>query len=294
MNVFAVLVSYNPSEQEIFSAAERLTEQCDCVVICNNSDNGFIVPEMPGCKVMNFADNLGIARAQSIGMKWAFDNGADFILQMDQDSILHSDTVAMLLSSYNNLINLGHKVGLIGPCFYDKVTNEVHTPRVFHGEVISGTNCISVPTTISSASLIPKEVYNEVGGMLDGLFIDVVDWEYCWRLSSKGYLIVRDRDIMLGHRVGNGFKKLFGIFPVLVPSPIRHYYHSRNLILLLNCNYAPLSWKLIGLAKLTFKVVFYPLGFRNGFTRLKFLCRGISDGILRKYGRIDMASRCYK
>jgi YesN/AraC family two-component response regulator len=32
-------------------------------------------------------------------MKWAFENGADFILQMDQDSIPHDDLVEKLLES---------------------------------------------------------------------------------------------------------------------------------------------------------------------------------------------------
>ncbi|MCV5754707.1 glycosyltransferase, partial [Escherichia coli] len=73
-------------------------------------------------KIFNFNDNLGIAEAQSIGMKWAFENGADFILQMDQDSIPDPKMVEQLLTCYKKLLKQNVNVGLVGSQDFDKVT----------------------------------------------------------------------------------------------------------------------------------------------------------------------------
>lgn len=261
--------------------------------MCNNSDYD-VKFEDEQVKVFNFGENLGIAKAQSVGMKWAFENGADFILQMDQDSILEDRTVGRLLESYEELILKGFKVGVIGPRHYDKVTNEVDEARIIKGNTIEGTNYTIINATISSASLIPKTAYDIVGGMEDGLFIDAVDFEYCWRLKTKGFLTIRDNDILLGHRVGDGKKQIVGKIDARVPSPIRHYYHIRNLFLLLFRGYVPLYWKLSNLVKLAIKLVIYPFIFEDGKTRFMYMIKGIKDGVLRKYGRIDNASRNWK
>jgi len=291
--IYSILVAYNPDLEELNQAIERLKLQTNIVIVCNNSDYNVKFDDKQ-IKVFNFGENLGIAKAQSIGMKWAFENGADFILQMDQDSILEDKTVERLVRSYDKLISKGYKVGVIGPRHYDKVTNEVDEARIIKGDTIEGTNYTVIHATLSSASLIPKVAYETVGGMEDGLFIDAVDYEYCWRLKTKGFLTIRDNDILLGHRVGNGKKQILGKIDARIPSPIRHYYHIRNLFLLLFRGYVPLYWKLSNLAKLVIKLVIYPFIFEDGKIRFKYMIKGIRDGILQKYGRIDNTSRKWK
>ncbi len=288
--IYSILVAYNPEGNELDLAVERVKAQADIVIVCNNSEYDVKFDDEK-VKVFNFRDNLGIAAAQSIGMKWAFENGADFILQMDQDSILEEGTVVGLLKSYDELLRMHYKVGVIGPRHYDKITNEVDEARLIKGNIIENTHYTIINATISSASLIPKIAYETVGGMEDGLFIDAVDFEYCWRLKTKGFLTVRDNDILLGHRVGDGKKQIVGKIDARVPSPIRHYYHIRNLFLLIPRGYVPLYWKLSNLGKLAIKLVIYPFIFDDGKVRFSYMVRGIKDGLLRKYGRIDIAKR---
>jgi rhamnosyltransferase len=124
-NIHSILVAYNPDLEELNQAVERLKKQTDIVIVCNNSDYD-VKFEDEQVKIFNFGENLGIAKAQSIGMKWAFENGADFILQMDQDSIPSDDLVKKLLDCYEDLTTKGYKVGLVGPQDYDKDTKELN------------------------------------------------------------------------------------------------------------------------------------------------------------------------
>src|SRR5690606_13232277 len=126
------------------------------------------------------------------------------------------------------LTRMGYQVGLVGAQDFDKVTGAVSQPRVSKGQPVASTNYLIVSEILSSGSLIPKATYEAVGGMDDGLFIDAVDFEYCWRLRSYGYVIFKQPDALLGHRLGDGKQKILGLVSVGLPAPFRHYYAFRN------------------------------------------------------------------
>lgn len=284
--VYAVLVAYNPQGNELASAVERLKVQTDIVIVCNNSDYDVEFDDEK-VKVFNFRDNLGIATAQSIGMKWAFENGADFILQMDQDSIPDELLVDNLFKCYEELTRRGYKIGLIGPQDFDKDTKELNKARLKKGKYIEDTNYVSLEQTLSSGSLISKKIYELVGGMDDSLFIDAVDSEYCWRIRNNGFLVIKNNDALLAHKLGAGKKKILGFLYVGVPSPIRHYYQVRNTLLLFRRAYVPSYWKYSGLVKIIFKLFVYPFTLERGYERFNYIIKGIRDGILNKSGKIS-------
>ncbi|MCV5640800.1 glycosyltransferase family 2 protein, partial [Escherichia coli] len=61
-----------------------------------------------------------------------------------------------------------------------------------------------VDSTLSSGSLIPKNSWLILGRMKDELFIDAVDHEYCWRLRAAGFKVIRNKNALLAHRLGDG------------------------------------------------------------------------------------------
>ncbi len=286
--IYSILVSYNPDIEELNQAVCRLKIQTDIVVVCNNSDYDIKFEDEQEVKIFNFGENLGIAKAQSIGMKWAFENGADFILQMDQDSIPHGDLVKRLLECYEELTNSGCKIGLVGSQDYDKDSLKESKPKIDRGNSLKNINYIKINQVISSGTLISKECYDLVGEMDNDLFIDAVDYEYCWRARKQGFLVIKNIEAKIAHKFGNGIKKVLGI-TMIVPSPIRHYYQYRNLILLINRNYVSNYWKITNLLKQFLKFIFLPFILDKKKERFSYMIKGIKDGILRKKGKIDNA-----
>ncbi|MDN5093706.1 glycosyltransferase family 2 protein [Aliarcobacter butzleri] len=284
---YSILVAYNPIIEELNQAVDSLKKQTDIVIVCNNSDYdvGF---EYEQVKVFNFGENLGIAKAQSIGMKWAFENGADFILQMDQDSIPNDDLVVKLLECYEELSQSGYKIGLVGSQNYDKDSLKDSIPKIDKGNLLKNIKYIKINQLISSGTIISKECYDVVGGMDDDLFIDAVDYEYCWRAIKQGFIVIKNLDAKIAHKFGNGTKRIFGI-EIIIPSPIRHYYQYRNLLLLITRTYVSNYWKITNFGKQFLKLIFLPLIFDRKKERFMYICKGIKDGILRKKGRIDIA-----
>ena len=290
--IFTVLVSYNKTAHDLSESVKELLRQTSNVVICNNSKEDLIYSH-PRVKILNFGDNLGVASAQTIGMTWAFDEGADFVLQMDQDSFPDPDMVKLLTKSYASLMNSGYKIGLIGPYYYDPFTTKINS-TIFNrascqkGKLIQDYDeMVFVDTIISSGSLIPKETFQTLGGMLNELFIDLVDFEYCWRIKASGFLIVRCNKARLSHRIGDGRKQFIKIFDIRVSSPVRYYYWFRNVLYLSNLSYVPTKWKVRSAFNMIFKLFFHPFILHNRFERLKFMLLGIKDGIIKKMYRID-------
>jgi rhamnosyltransferase len=291
-NIYTVIVAYNASKKDLDATVNELLRQTSFVVICNNSSYDLTFSH-PRIKVLNFGDNLGIARSQTLGMAWAYNEGAEFVLQMDQDSLPDPDMVNLLHDSFLALSAANYNVGLIGPRDYDRYTKKLHSTKSNPASCQKGSmipefeHLVLVDSMISSGSLISKKALLSVGGMLDELFIDVVDFEYCWRLKANGFLIVRNNKARLAHRFGEGRARFFIFFDVFVAAPIRHYYQFRNVFYLFNRSYVPRYWKVRSVFKIVFKLLFYPFFLTNGFDRFKFMLLGIKDGIRKKMNRID-------
>jgi len=284
--IFSIIVAYNSNTEELSALIRRLKQQTDTIIICNNTSNDLSIRD-DNLIIFNFHKNIGIAKAQSFGMKWAFSNGADFVLQVDQDSVPDKSMVSQLLETYQILENKGYNVGLVGPQDYDIITNEIRIARLNKGKQIENSRIFLVDSTLSSGSLISKKAYEIVGGMMDDLFIDLVDYEFCWRLRKSDFIVAKDLKAKLSHRLGNGKKRILGFLCVGVPAPIRHYYAFRNTIFLLSKNYAPLYWKLSSIVKLIFKIIVYPIMLDNGKSRLNYMVLGLKHGIKGRMGRID-------
>ncbi len=287
LKIYTVLVAYNSTKENLYPLVNELLKQSSFLVICNNSKVDLIYDHIR-IKVLNFSENLGIARAQTLGMSWAYEQGADFVLQMDQDSLPDVDMVKILHTTYLDLIAANYNVGLIGPQDYDRNTKKIQRARFNKGISVTGIDSVVlVDATLSSGSLIPKTAFHSVGGMLDELFIDAVDFEYCWRLSSNGFVIARSNEAGLAHCLGEGRKSFLGLFDFGIPSPVRHYYAFRNVFYLFGLKYVPTYWKVSSALKIIFKIFFYPVILKNGTERLRYMLLGIKDGLRKKMYRID-------
>ena len=283
--VYAVVVTFQPDLDDLHENMLLLSAMVDKVIICNNSDFDIDLP-IERVEVINLKGNFGIAYAQSVGMKASFENGADFVFKMDQDSLVPKNIVPDLLNSYYELEGLGYNVGLIGPLDYDKITGEVNRARVNKGVSIFSGKYSLVDSTLSSGSLIPKKSYNKVGGMFDQLFIDVVDHEYCWRLRAADFDVIRANYVRLPHRLGDGRRKLLGLVSVGIPAPFRHYYSVRNTIYLVRKPYIPIKWKVLSMPKIFLKLVFYPFLLDNGYLRFRYILKGIYHGFIGQLGKL--------
>lgn len=138
---------------------------------------------------------------------------------MDQDSRFEKGALEKMLS-YIKSADVCN-VGIVAPLHVipNKVyeENEDCTPR-------------QVLTVSTSGNMLNLQVYQNCGSFLEQLFIDAVDHEYCLRLNSKGYRVIRLPSATLLHNLGNlQMENILGIETTVTHhNYIRRYYITRN------------------------------------------------------------------
>ena len=90
---------------------------------------------------------------------------------------------------------------------------------------------LTIDTAITSGSLINCRAFETLAGFKEELFIDGVDFEFCWNLKKHGYSLYQLNNVLMQHQLGETKEyKLFGrhLFYVTNHNCIRRYYMTRN------------------------------------------------------------------
>lgn len=283
-----IIVLFYPDENQIKVLLDTLLKELSYIFLIDNTPN-LVNKNLLSLSNKNKSKiyylpqqiNLGIAEAQNIGIKYAREKkGIDYLLFIDQDSIVPESFVNQMLSEYIRISNLGIKIAALGPTPINKDTNVAYKrEKAAHNQL---GNLYSLPSAlISSGMLIAMPTIQDVGFMESKLFIDTVDFEWCWRAKTKGYSCCMTESIKMPHKVGIKDESFFG-YKIIVSSSTRYYYQYRNFILLLKRSYVPMNWKIKGILKKTFFLMYIPLMTKNGMKSFRNMIKGLISGVLNK------------
>lgn len=246
MKIYAVIITFNPNVDNVFKLVESLLLQSvNVVVVDNNSNNKSDLNSLMLAHTIMLDDNLGIAKAQNIGIDYAEKNNAEYIVFFDQDSSIPDNYINNLMFDYKQLKIQGLKIGAIGPRFIDdrhdfyyKTISLSKSGFRKKMDVSNITQPIHSSLLISSGSLISVETLKNVGLMRENYFIDYVDTEWCIRAESQGYKNYMSSKAVMRHTIGDKILQ-FGFFNVPVHSPFRRYYRVRNAMYMLHEPHVP-------------------------------------------------------
>ena len=204
----------------------------------------------------------------------------DFVIFFDQDSSIKQGHISKLILEYNNLSENGYNVGSIGPLYYDRNVQIVRIPR---RKIQINENSYIVPTNITSSLLCKYGILKDVDFWNEKLFLDLADWDLCWRMSEKGTSCIRTKCTVLEHALGNGERKL-GPIVVSEGAPIRNYYQTRNYLILLHEKYTPKMFKLRFIYDLTIRSIERLIVLDDKKVRMKYMLAGWRDYFRKYYG----------
>lgn len=271
-DVVLLIVFYNPNRKQIENA--KSLGRMYHVVVVDNSDT--ILSDFKcenNIEYVPLQNNKGIAYAQNVGIKHAFNNKVRFILFLDQDSSFKEEDLPLMIAEYTSIKLLDPDICALGPLIINETTG-----REYKSELSAGDYGI-VTSIISSGMLAEVSVLKEIGGMDEALFIDNVDHEWCWRANSKGKHVYMTRNVRLYHSVGQNTTRFLGM-QIIKSSPTRSYYKFRNNILLLRREYVPFSWKIKSLLHMLFDYSMYWLRYKDyGKEYIKAANNGIKEAI---------------
>ncbi|NGZ15552.1 glycosyltransferase family 2 protein [Vibrio aestuarianus] len=277
-DVAVVVTTFNPDIDLLVKNIMSYIGQCGAVYLVDNSPLPFDYEALPDkVVVLSLENNLGIAHAQNIGISEVKNDGYQYIIEIDQDSSLSNGYVEGALVEYEKLNAKYGNVFGIGPVAISDVQG------IDYYGYSERCDSFIVEHTLSSGFFYPVKNANQCGEKNTGLFIDLVDWEWCYRARQHGLYTFISPNLFLFHSLGEGHI-IFGPVKIGVPKPFRHYYQMRNTILLSTMPHVPIKWKVKNLIKVFVKLIGYPIIMKQGFIRLKYMLRGIRDGVLGVVG----------
>ena len=246
----------------------------NATIIVDNSKSALNIT--PDSLYIPLRENKGIATAQNIGIRNAKEKGYKYIVFSDQDSVIQYDFLLSLLNEYHKIKEIDKTLGVLGPMIVDEKSDLVYKN---HLEMSSRFGKVS--HIISSGSIVETSIFETVGYFEDDLFIDLVDYEWCWRLRQYNRNVYMTRNVSLNHSIGNNYFKWLGIY-FNISSPIRYYYQYRNSIWMLGRPYVPRSWKWKTIIRRVSEIFLLPFFSSQKCAVIKYIFRGIWDGLNHK------------
>ncbi|MBK6293276.1 MAG: glycosyltransferase family 2 protein [Rhodoferax sp.] len=296
-SVLAVIVSYQPDHARLLALLESVAGQVNRVVVVDNGSSCETVQYLRTLRaridfdLIEFEQNRGIAAAHNAGVQLARDRKHDYVLLLDHDSCLAPGCVAALLRAHQSLSSTGVRLAAVGPQYRDE-TSGMPAPFLRYtrwGSVKvyprNALETVEASVLISSGSLIAVTALDAIGPMDEGLFIDGVDWDWCFRASSLGYRLYGIGAACMTHSLGDSGLRLWR-WVIPLHSPLRHYYAYRNAILLCRRATVPWSWKLHFSSRLLIRFAIYMVLAPHRLQRCRFILRGVAHGLANRAGPI--------
>jgi len=292
MTICAVIVSYHPSN-ELLDNVAALRDQVDEIVIVDNGSDlatKTLLDQLrndPKVSMTYLPENLGIAAALNVGVKYAQSAGHEWLATFDQDSQASPKMIATMLQAYAQHPQK-EEVASLSPRYKNPETAQVITSEAKHPQDRTQ-SLTEVFVVVTSGNLLKMRIFDDIGMFNEKLFIDHVDTEFCLRCTAQGYKILEVRDATLFHCVGFPVQlKIFGrIKNITNHSRLRRYYIARNSVYIYK-NFIliyPL-WVLRNVYQLL-KLLIMVFFEQESFAKLTAICRGMIAGLSNKMGKFE-------
>ena len=240
----AGIVLYHPEIERLKENIDAICKQVKLVYCYNNglhnsNEINNLLEKYENIRLIGYGKNIGVAAALNKILKEAEKDGIEWILTLDQDSVVCDGMIEALARFKNE-----RKVAIICPLIEDvRRKNEIH---IAHSNTIS-----DIDFCITSGSFMNISKILSIGGFDEWLFVGLVDNEICYRTKLYGYRIIRDNSVTLNHELGNLTPSKFEKFYLKLGSilqcdtlkklsykrqvsPMRLFFATRNMIYLEN------------------------------------------------------------
>jgi GT2 family glycosyltransferase/protoporphyrinogen oxidase len=218
--VYVVILTYNHYEvtQECLASVLQMQYSPYKVILVDNGSSDDTVHnvrnEFPGVEVIENGQNLGVPAGYNIGFQRALNSGADFILMLNNDTVVPPDILDKLLEISEQHPNAGilmPKVLYYGS--HDRVWSSGGVHRSFPPAILmtrKGRAPVDLIETIEYAPscglLIHRKAFEKAGLFDPGYFFLFDDWDFSERVRAHGLDILYVPSAHMWHKVSTTTK----------------------------------------------------------------------------------------
>lgn len=287
--------NYSDTKECIDSIQNQRYGDVNSILVDNGSDDDSYKKLMDQFDIqgIKLSDNTGFPAGNNIGIRAALDRGSDYVLLLNNDTILPTEyIIGDLIKSAESRSNLGILSPLIthypnvNKIWFAKgginsITGEnKHKYRGMNLDELKLPNLVENDRVSGCAMLVPAEVFSKVGLLDPDYFLLESDTEFSLRVKEAGYKLITDTSQTIYHKVSASSGPKFSL----------SYYSSRN------------RWKLINEISefhTTAKIFFFFGLMRATYRRIHAdnsghigdLLHGVWDGLRGNWGEKELHGR---
>lgn len=293
-----IIVNWNGTDDTVECLASIPSAQSndvtlDVIVVDNGSKIDPTNPirvAYPQAKLIRLDRNLGFAAGCNIGIKKAIERDADFILLLNNDTVIQPGLFETLVRS----VGVDAKIGIVGPLIYatdgkgiDFAGAEINfalgkfkhlqhereaKERSYETDYVSGCCMMISRTVIEQAGLLDEK-----------LFAYFEDVDLCVRAREAEFRIAYVPNASVLHKGSASTRRTLAEGDT---SALKHYLIARNRTIIVR-RYAPALAKLLYVFVATpVRLAFYTCAFlaKRRWTKLRAFWRGTLDGLRSRSG----------
>ncbi len=248
--VAVVLLNLNLEDhtKECILSLQKLSyNPVEIILIDNNSTDGSgerLHEMFPTIIFQRNTENLGFAGGNNIGIKIALDRGADYIMLLNNDTIVEKDLIQPLINRAKTDLKTGFQSCKIylytypNQLWYAGAAFNTHKALGRHRGILEEDN--NQYDTIEETDMATgcmmfasRSVIEEIGLLDENLFIYFEDADWCLRARAHGYHNIYNPSVKIWHKVSVTSK---------IDSPFYLYFTMRNKIIFLRKHSEPKKW----------------------------------------------------
>lgn len=278
MHICAGIITYNPTLTDVSTCLEALCNQVERVIIVDNASKNVkslqeVVSKYANVTLVKNSQNIGFAKALTQVFEWAKSQGFNWVLTLNDDSVVPSNMISeykKILENQGSLVNQKNaknaKIAIVCSLLKNRLDGTILHSKCHEDECIT------------SGSLTSVEAWAKIGGFDEWLEIDGVDFDFSRRLVRAGWKIVECQNVIMEHQIGKARS-----INLIIKHPIvwnhnanRKYYIARNMQVV---DYKMGTYSYAkSLCAVVRDMIFVALWEKNKFAKIHAMIRGFKDG----------------
>jgi GT2 family glycosyltransferase len=291
-SVAILTINYNstPYIEEFLASLRAVAYPNYRLVVVDNASSDGSLEEIsrlcPQAALISNGENLGVSGGHNVGILHCLEQGFDYILFLNNDTVVSQDFLDRLVESADERTMVAPKTYLHGqPGLLDDTVGDFDWRRgVWRGWLYGKPEPpgFERPREVSMASLccllVPAAVFRDAGLMDERFFMYYEDFDFVARAKAAGYRLRLNPAAVIHHRKAASSGG--------VESPFKVYYASRNRLYLMRKHSSRPRFALFLVYFLATRVGYFVSYLARGQGRqLRAMLMGIADFFRGRLGR---------
>lgn len=225
MNVNIILLNYKGYADTtacIKSLRKSTYKEYTIIVVDNNSGDGSyekLKAENQDCVVLQAGYNKGFSAGNNVGIRYALENGADYVMMLNNDTEVAPDFLDIMMSKANDDVVITPRIYYYSePHKVWYAAGRINWSRctVYNGDEHESSY---VDYASGCCLLMSRKVIEQVGMWAEEYFMYYEDMDYSLRIIGNKFKIFYEKNALVYHKVGR---------TAGVQSKLAIYYNVRN------------------------------------------------------------------